>query len=392
MEPDTNDVVMDVRVAFDSIMSLDLANQQFGADLWISLTTPKCPTKCQSFKCGRCKQIKELLEPFQKKADGGRGDRWIASQNMVDIEDASLTHPAVSYKESDDSFRLSWRFLGKFGEAWELKNFPFDSQDFTVSMMIRYPYKDGSMKMRFACGKNGKVIRPKAFTILQNSWKSPKDEDDRLHVWEEDTEQSYVQDGVLRHTLNVTVQMGRTPWHYVSNIVFPLFLIVCMSASSIVIPPEKLSDRLSASLTLVLAAVAYKYVVAQMVPPIGYSTWLDHYVTMCFIFLFLVVLENCVAALCHSQHDQEMLLAGSILFGCFGLCNIVFAIRACWAMNHPSRISRKIKKTQPVGRFLPCFNDVQSEAEREFCGECLDTCGRSYDLVPAEDSESASSS
>ena len=58
------------------------------------------------------------------------------------------------------------------------------------------------------------------------------------------------------------------------------------------VPRTDVADRLSVSLTLVLTAAAYKFVVASMLPQISYFTMLDHYVLMCSGFLFLVVIEN----------------------------------------------------------------------------------------------------
>ena len=74
---------------------------------------------------------------------------------------------------------------------------------------------------------------------------------------------------MMRQILHVTLQVRRNPWYYVSNIVVPMFSIVLLSGSSFVIPAEKIQDRLSASLTLVLTAVAYKYTLCRLRLPLA---------------------------------------------------------------------------------------------------------------------------
>lgn len=116
-------------------------------------------------------------------------------------------------------------------------------------------------------------------------------------------------------------------------------MIVVMSGSSFCIPPEQIQDRLSASLTLVLAAVAYKYNVVQTVPHIGYLTFMDWYVLMCYLFLFFVVVENCAAFLFLQDREKEKYLVAS-LCAVFLLCNVGFAWFAWRSRRWGSRISQ----------------------------------------------------
>ena len=103
-----------------------------------------------------------------------------------------------------------------------------------------------------------------------------------------------------------------------------------------------MSSRLSTTLTLVLTAVAYKYVVAQMVPPIGYDTILDRYVMLCFIFLSFVAAENCLAFQFKHISEREVII-GWALFGSFWIFNLrigLLFLKAVRQGTH-SRLSRK---------------------------------------------------
>ena len=79
---------------------------------------------------------------------------------------------------------------------------------------------------------------------------------------------------------------------YLVNVVLPVASIVFASISSLAVFDD-MGGRLGATLTLMLTAVAYKYLVAEMVPRIGYNTLLDWYVLVCWFFLLLMVLGNC---------------------------------------------------------------------------------------------------
>ena len=138
----------------------------------------------------------------------------------------------------------------------------------------------------------------------------------------------------------------------------PMFMLVVMSASSFFIEAKEIQDRLSASLTLVLTAVAYKYNVVQTVPPIGHLTWLDKYNIMCFFFLFLVVAENCAAKKFPSLEPWFI----GILVGGFTLSILWFALWAWLAVRWPSRIARtKLKK-----KVLPIWEEIHGLSPRSF--------------------------
>ncbi len=52
------------------------------------------------------------------------------------------------------------------------------------------------------------------------------------------------------------------------------------------------ADRLGITLTLILTAVAYKFIVASSLPQVSYLTKLDIHVLLCFAFLIVNAIEN----------------------------------------------------------------------------------------------------
>eukprot|EP00439_Symbiodinium_sp_Y106_P074202 s2004_g14.t1 len=247
----------------------------------------------------------------------------------------------MDYKDGSSVVKMSWVIAGEFAEKLELKSFPFDCQELSVTLCLGVPCLAGKEQVCFQYPDpdESKVIL-NVFS-LQNSWMRPErvflkspggawkvaggkvqfDWTDKDKNWQEHQ----------FPTVKISVYLQRKYGFYLWNVVLPMFLIASMSlcfsgsACSMSIHIDKVADRLSATLTLVLTAVAYKYITAQMVPTIGYNTWLDKYVLACFWFLVVIVLENCVAGRFDEQTESLWFVFIGIMFI---LTNVGFAI---WA-------------------------------------------------------------
>ena len=100
-----------------------------------------------------------------------------------------------------------------------------------------------------------------------------------------------------------------------------------MSSMSMFVPREDVADRLSVSLTLILTAVAYKYVIIEMLPKISYMTLLDQYIAWCSLFLLGIAFENGFLPISiGNQHRYEVIIVASGLFT-FVVMHLVFARR-----------------------------------------------------------------
>ena len=62
-----------------------------------------------------------------------------------------------------------------------------------------------------------------------------------------------------------------------------------------VINRDDVADRLSVSVTLMLAAVAFRFVVSTMLPKVSYLTIMDYYLLIGFVALIILIFENAFA-------------------------------------------------------------------------------------------------
>lgn len=105
------------------------------------------------------------------------------------------------------------------------------------------------------------------------------------------------------HGFAFRTRVRRLPFYYITNLVFPLFLLVSLTGTAFAVPYEDAADRLSVSLTLLLTVVAYKFVVASTLPAVAYLTWLDKYSLAALCVLSLVVAENALASVLGEAFD-----------------------------------------------------------------------------------------
>ena len=90
-------------------------------------------------------------------------------------------------------------------------------------------------------------------------------------------------------------RVQRYPGFYVGSIIVPMVLIIVCCYSSLAVPPSDIADRLSVSITLMLATVAFKFVTSTILPPVSYLTWMDKYMTLMFSVVGFFVFDNAIA-------------------------------------------------------------------------------------------------
>jgi len=90
----------------------------------------------------------------------------------------------------------------------------------------------------------------------------------------------------------------KTDRHYVSylwNIAFIMYLVSTLSVIVFFLSSDDVGSRSSTMLTLVLTAVALKFVTNDNLPKISYLTYIDYYIFFCFFVLYTISILSAVA-------------------------------------------------------------------------------------------------
>ena len=175
-----------------------------------------------------------------------------------------------------------------FQESMELGKFPFDKQLLTMKLCTGWPLDDQENSVQLVQNKKSmyrsfvttddflQSSEYKLSKVLKFEWKYTKRADSA-------SEQTY---SLLHCSMHVERRIG----YWYTNVMLPIFIVTSCVLPSYAVPPDEFGDRAAILFTLLLAQVAYKYVIADKLPKISYMTLLDSYVFACFAATFIVII------------------------------------------------------------------------------------------------------
>lgn len=210
------------------------------------------------------------------------------------------------------------RVEGTFTEKFELQSFPYDCQSCTFIMM-------------FACAQEGHI--PVAIDLppgfanyvdVENFTLSNHYHLDALMDVSVDVSRGRTRTFPI---LKMTARARRVAGFYEINVCAPLGSFVLMTLTSFCLEPDNVEGRLSVSLTMVLVAVAYKFALTTMLPPLSYLTLLDKYVLACSGIIALIVAQNAVLGLTLIRNHIEV---PAFEAGCVGLVMALLVALHVW--------------------------------------------------------------
>eukprot|EP00600_Ochromonadales_sp_CCMP1393_P010039 CAMPEP_0174955976 /NCGR_PEP_ID=MMETSP0004_2-20121128/1277_1 /TAXON_ID=420556 /ORGANISM="Ochromonas sp., Strain CCMP1393" /LENGTH=323 /DNA_ID=CAMNT_0016203957 /DNA_START=33 /DNA_END=1001 /DNA_ORIENTATION=- len=181
------------------------------------------------------------------------------------LEQIDVNNGIVNIRKADPVGTVRWekRIQGEFKEIFELQKFPYDVQTLMIRVRLNSHLDNKILKRYFTVGEGEEglsVIKP---TVFVPEWRLYKP----FHKCTQDEKGKPIYDVYMttfrRHgyfTRNIIVMMGS-------------MCTLCLGAFGI--HREHFADRCSVVLTLLLTAIAFKFVVADSLPKIPYLTVLD---------------------------------------------------------------------------------------------------------------------
>ena len=123
----------------------------------------------------------------------------------------------------------------------------------------------------------------------------------------------------------VTFKLSRIYTGLLMRVFLPCSMLTLLCLSVFFIPFADVADRLAVIVTLILALVAFLYVVSENSPPIPYLTLGDQYITSSLVFIAIATLYVCVAVTnpvnMHTDRDTTI---GWIFLALWGALQVVF--------------------------------------------------------------------
>ena len=187
--------------------------------------------------------------------------------------------------------QYKYTIAGRFAEEFELRKFPMDVQMLSVIFSSAIPACDGSGAPLLRFGAPRTVVIQRSNFMASNVYDSGRRcvYASGTTVAEESTSMT------VRPRIICSVVVSRKPEYFLWSVYVPLLLLTGLTLGTFQVPKEDVADRLAVAVTLVLTATTFKFVVADDLPRLSYTTWLDQTILTAFYFVLLVALEVVLA-------------------------------------------------------------------------------------------------
>lgn len=224
-----------------------------------------------------------------------------------------------SLKTDDDDLIMQLRVVGTFANRMDFGNFPLDTQELQIQFTVNNSNEGKAPVCLVPLLKESKIHE--SLFVLGSVWNLLS----ALTFEIKDSDPILSGRNRTYPIMVISMKVQRRSGYYMWNVALPMLSFVVMAFMSHWIPAEDAAGRLSVSVALVLAAAAYKVVLAQMLPAISYVTMLDNYVMWCCFFLFLTVVENGVMSI-QERRAYDGLVFG-LLASVFALTTLFYALK-----------------------------------------------------------------
>jgi len=269
--------------------------------------------------------------------------------NSLEIEEIDLPDIRV-YGGELTKTAIMWNcgYKATCKELFELKNFPYDVQVLTL-------------EFRLNCPKTWDLYDLTINTLQFN--KSAL----QLTEWKPFT--PILKRENPRHKVSkVSIQVQRLAGFYIQNVACMMFFLSLLSLSSFSVDLTDNGSRISINVTLILTAVAFKFILANTLPKVPYNTLIDYYILWCSGFLALMNLLIIIPSFFNDNPDLAVKINTILAWICFF---VIVSSFLCWISYAELLTRKKIQANEIVlgkanwysFRFSnPPFFDVPIEA------------------------------
>ncbi|XP_033625235.1 uncharacterized protein LOC117288467 [Asterias rubens] len=336
-----------VRCNVITVGEIDTVKQQFDAELFLGVT------------------YKEPLVKGLIREDVDWDKMWsprIVFTNAEEIKKMECKHrikPADDEHGEPDVY-FTYRLRATFKTSMYLKTFPVDFQKLSIKLMSDWPETDvefvkdtnikDSIRMDTFSGSHEWELIP---AVSAAPIKGNREESSSHRVYP---------------VYHISMYAKRKGLYYFWNLTLVLMLIISLSFASFAVAADQPEDRLSVTLTLLLTAVAFKYVAAQSLPPISYLTLLDKYVIFCLVFQCIAVCQNAVASVFTTPESIMLFdtISACVMVGVLILGHLITVIYLYIANRKThSIIQNAIKEYKELNVKIDKMRQVRKEAERK---------------------------
>jgi hypothetical protein len=276
-------------------------------------------------------------------------DEWFRVRPYNAIVAESTTTVNVTKQDWKDKFSesneplLVTHYIKKkitLSEAFELQNFPFDLQPLHVQ--IASSWDCNNVVLTF-----NKVILsamdPNSLDSQEWDLLPPRLIAHDMDWCDEDLPllslSSQSISGARYPRVHIALTASRKPQYYMWNIYVMLLILGSLSFTTFSVDVEETGDRLGIMLTLVLALIAFKLVLAQQLPSISYLTMMDVYTLGSMLLMFFISVFTSLMPSLGLKQNTLLLVDKVIMI----ISASLWALVNLWFLWNVDRLSKKRK-------------------------------------------------
>ena len=204
------------------------------------------------------------------------------------------TLPEVVYVDGDGRVEYSQRVWGSFSQPMEMRDFPFDTQNFVIQLAV-------------AGLEPSDIIfeqDPETSSGLAPKFSLP---DWEILGWKMDFS-PYRPFSSSRSSAGfaLTFRAKRYATYYITKIILPLIMIVGMSWIVFWIDPKSFGTQIGLASTSMLTLIAYRFMVGGLIPVISYPTRMDVFIMGATVIVFLALIQASLTSILYGKGREEL--------------------------------------------------------------------------------------
>lgn len=205
-------------------------------------------------------------------------DIWTPNLQVVNQQKIWPTLPEVVQVYPDGKVFYQQRVWGQFSMPFNLRNFPFDTQDYSIHFIT-------------VLGKGEKVKFVQSKEIPSGLAEKFSQADWEILKWEAKEKKYTPRETIDRDGFIMTFWGERKTGYYIAKIIIPLVLIVMMSWSVFWVDPKDAGTQIGVAVTSMLTLIAYRFATDSLLPKVSYLTRLDYFILGSTILIFSGLIE-----------------------------------------------------------------------------------------------------
>jgi hypothetical protein len=271
-------IKVEMRVVFLSIHDINTLNEKYTAEVYVEARWP-------------LENEFDVIQDEFKSLPLNWIPKWTPELQIVNIIQEAKSENW--YRIGEDNGKLYLyemkKIKGSFYEKLELHYYPFDVQNLTLSFM--------SNQCTSKCILIKHASKPNR--VLTDNFRDSQEwllynyigiEQDKV------VDAQYSVDEGEHSIINFYCIVARKPGYFYWNAFFLIFLITVISINVFSIPLDSIGQRLQSTVTLILTAVSFKWVINRSLPPIAYLTTLDIYSIFNIFFVAILACWHAIIA------------------------------------------------------------------------------------------------